>query len=1548
NGNAGLVVNGVNASVKWNNVTFNGNRGFNGWSWDGISVTGANGTVIGNNVTGNSRSGISVNGANALVFLNYLVQNGGYGIGVTGANATVINNTVVDNGNAGIVITSGDNSTVSNNTVTNNGNRGFNGWNYDGIYVRGNSIQILQNSIIQNNWHGINAVGLNLNISGNNVTRNAKDGINLNGANATVIGNNVTNNTGTGVYVTGTGVIVSNNTVKNNQYGIYFYNSYGVIRSNDLIGNQYGVYLSNSNATINFNRIIGNSKYGLYNSGNGIINATNNWWGSNNGPIVSSIMPSDIYVVGGNVTYNSWLVLNITASPPSTNNSSTITADVTHNNVGEDTSSQGNIPDNIPITFVTNIGTINSTSYTRSGKANVIFNHGTSIVGLANIIATLNNQTVITNVTKPLTVAVSQVGGSYNTTKNVTLTLIEPNCNSTIYYTLDGSDPRVTGIVYSNSIIINTTTTLRYVAADPIMNWGPEYNQTYVIDNIPPIVNVNIHGGVYNTTQIVNLTVLDNLDQNPIIYYTTNGSDPTISSQVYTGPITLQMNFTTRNIFNLKFMAVDSLCNPALIQSETYILTLPVVNTRNNNTYSLIQNAVDANSTMGGDVIEIYSGTYVETVMVNKKLSIKSVFGNNVTIGSSDPNGNIFTINNNGSDSVIQGLNINCNIILNANNCTIYQNNIIGNGTHGIITSNSYNNTILYNTITCNGFNGIQSNFSSNNIYGNTISGCESGIYSENSNNSIVSNILINNNYGIWTNNSTDTIHFNRITQNTYGLRNDMGTVNATNNWWGTNNPGSNDLWLVSGNVTYDPWLVLNLIPSNTNSGGNASVTADLTQDNHGESTLSQGFIPDGTMVNFNSNFGTILNTAYTIRGQAVTILNLNSTQAQNVTVSASLDNQSVSATGLISTGFAVLNVNSTAIDNATGLTLNTTYTIPLNNSVTWLSVLWINNGLFSEELQIIVDGTVVQNKYFYNAAYTTWNSTYSPSVFAAIVDANKNLPFVSDTTSFWNNITTTYNLTSVELTFVQNHRQEFIDNLTVNMVYNGVSGLNLTVTDPNNTTNVVNLTFPGNVINRSSQVIYQGSPYEGVKSFAIATTDVTNDVLGYWLDQYSNYQNSSVMSNVHGTFLTALMVEYLHDQNANNMANQYNVTWSRTSPIIVSVGESAYETYLTLECDHSMGMTVVGTLENIIGFNYECSYAISLMEYAIMNSAYGNASYQSYSTNGAFGSVTMNLFYASLNNNTESFLKDNFIIVKSIYDNNDFMVIDLETGIVRDINTVNNFCGAYQGINFIRFISGGYSAHVTNRYEMDNLGNFSFFWNGLGRIYITSSLNPDAQIYADDLLMITGPDGSISHQFSDWSAVHPSPALDITSILNPCDLNSIQVEVCDIFGAYIGCSTLILVQSNSALNQPKNINTTEIIQLCADVAGSALITAAVIGAVITAPAWAVGGAAVLGVALCAYGAGVFDDWTNPNAWIKAGISIGTSLIPAYSAVKGLTFISKASTIIMKDSVIFTGGQYVAKNSLIGGSYSQVTKNMLGAFGISYSMNMFLGGLLGN
>lgn len=62
--------------------------------------------------------------------------------------------------------------------------------------------------------------------------------------------------------------------------------------------------------------------------------------------------------------------------------------------------------------------------------------------------------------------------------------------------------------------------------------------------------------------------------------------------------------------------------------------------------------------------------------------------------------------------------------------------------------------------------------------------------------------------------------------------------------------------------------------------------------------------------------------------------------------------------------------------------------------------------------------------------------------------------------------------------------------------------GLNLSVTDPNSTS--IKLNFPGNSIHRVSQITYANgfyvdpAGYEGVWSFEIATTDVTNSVLNY------------------------------------------------------------------------------------------------------------------------------------------------------------------------------------------------------------------------------------------------------------------------------------------------------------------------------------------------------------------------------------------------------------------------------------------------------------------
>lgn len=65
----------------------------------------------------------------------------------------------------------------------------------------------------------------------------------------------------------------------------------------------------------------------------------------------------------------------------------------------------------------------------------------------------------------------------------------------------------------------------------------------------------------------------------------------------------------------------------------------------------------------------------------------------------------------------------------------------------------------------------------------------------------------------------------------------------------------------------------------------------------------------------------------------------------------------------------------------------------------------------------------------------------------------------------------------------------------------------------------------------------------------------------------YSTLYLGGSLDAAYGTFLTVLMVEFTHDMLADNVSSEYNVTWGRTSPIIVSVVDLLYETYLTLEC---------------------------------------------------------------------------------------------------------------------------------------------------------------------------------------------------------------------------------------------------------------------------------------------------------------------------------------------------------------------------------------------
>jgi len=181
------------------------------------------------------------------------------------------------------------------------------------------------------------------------------------------------------------------------------------ITGNDFSGNGVGVYispngLSGGTVVLRGNNLsgetgdsAGDGPDGVYNdlSSGGIVDAIDNWWGCNGGPGAPGCSAAV-----GLLSYNPWLVLGVSANPSSVTigDSSTVTADVTHDSAGSDTSASGTIPDGTTIAFATDFGTLSANSAgTTLGTASVTI--GSSTPGTAHVSAALDAQSVSTTVT---------------------------------------------------------------------------------------------------------------------------------------------------------------------------------------------------------------------------------------------------------------------------------------------------------------------------------------------------------------------------------------------------------------------------------------------------------------------------------------------------------------------------------------------------------------------------------------------------------------------------------------------------------------------------------------------------------------------------------------------------------------------------------------------------------------------------------------------------------------------------------------------------------------------------------------------------------------------------------------------------------------------------------------------------------------------------------------------------------------------------------------------------------------------------------------------
>lgn len=176
------------------------------------------------------------------------------------------------------------------------------------------------------------------------------------------------------------------------------------------------------------------------------------------------------------------------------------------------------------------------------------------------------------------TVTSTPTGGTYyNDPVSVNLQVHDNYPGSTIYYTLNGTEPNTSSTIYSGPIrLLEGNTTIKFFAADSSGNESPIYTEEYnLIDNAPPIVSADPTSCVFEWIDIlpgfgyynnyVQLFATD-MDPNPLIYYTIDGTDPTTNGILYTGTITIPIESKTY----LKFFGVDNKGNTSPIKTEIY------------------------------------------------------------------------------------------------------------------------------------------------------------------------------------------------------------------------------------------------------------------------------------------------------------------------------------------------------------------------------------------------------------------------------------------------------------------------------------------------------------------------------------------------------------------------------------------------------------------------------------------------------------------------------------------------------------------------------------------------------------------------------------------------------------------------------------------------------------------------------------------------------------------------------------------------------------------------------------------------------------------
>ncbi|MCK9150762.1 beta strand repeat-containing protein [Methanobacterium alcaliphilum] len=679
--------------------------------------------------------------------------------------------------------------------------------------------------------------------------------------------------------------------------------------NNTATGNGKTIY-NTGNANITFNRIIGNGVV-IYSTTN-TVNATNNWWGNNSNPSSN---------VSSNVNVSRWLVLTVGASPTliKVGNTSTVTADVTHDNTGADTSSQGHIPDGIPIGFVGTLGNVSSGT-TVNGRVIVTFTAGPK-PGIAVVNATSDNQTVSASITigrdevyvspdgndatgdgsaehpfKTISAGIAGVypggtiqiaSGTYNEhdlviNKNVTIagsgastTIINAQEIGRIFNITSGNTASISGLTLANASATGN--------GGAINNAG---NLTLTENNLLNNTATGTGGTIYNTGNLI-------MHFNKI-----NGTGNVIASP--SGSVDAKVNWwvsndnpsskVSGNVDVSTWLVLRVTASPNIVQTgETSLITADLTHNQNGVYYNPSSGhvpdgiVISFSSTLGtvnpGSSVMVNGvATTTFTATSPSGTAVVNATGSPTVSTDIDILGEHIYVSPTGSDSEGDGsaakpyATIKKAVEMTApgGTLTILSGTYTGAGNYDVtidkninIVGSGANSTIIDAQSLGRIFDitdGSTVSITNLTLQNGRANGNGGAI--NNAGNLTITGCNLLNNTATGTgsaiyNTGNAEIHFNRIIGSGILINSTSGAVDATNNWWGSNADPSSK---VSTGVDVSTWLVLTVSasPNVVAVGGTSTITADLIHNNLGVDTSSLGHVPDGISILFNTTDHTL------------------------------------------------------------------------------------------------------------------------------------------------------------------------------------------------------------------------------------------------------------------------------------------------------------------------------------------------------------------------------------------------------------------------------------------------------------------------------------------------------------------------------------------------------------------------------------------------------------------------------------------------------------------------------------------------------------------